>query len=210
MAKSIEKAQADLLSTNFLDKIGSKESFKPEKSLSAILQIAGTIVQEAQNNLNKSDRIATGKLSESLTILDPIKTGNEIVCEITALYYWKFIDKGVNGNKKSRGSQYSFKNYPPGEKMINAIETWIKSEGGKFRATGQGKTITKREKRRKAFNETKDKNSLAWAISVSIKQKGLKKTNFLTDAIKKGNSKSKELLGKALKIDILESLPKEI
>lgn len=207
MAKSISQAQAEALAEGFFDDIG--EAFQPVKATSKLILAAGKIVEEAQNNLNKSDRVASGALSESLTIIDPVKEGNKIRIDISALPYWKFINDGVKGVKSGQpSSKYSFKNMFVGKKMVKAIRKWLIREGLKTKAKGQGKPVSKREKKRKSITDTS--NSIAYAIAKSVKANGLKKTNFLTKAVREGNKYAKDQIGKGFKADIIDSIPKKI
>jgi hypothetical protein len=207
MAKSISEAQAEALADGFLDGFG--EAFKPKKALSKIILVAGKFVEEAQNNLNKSDRNASGALSESITIVDPVKDGNNIRVDISMLYYWKFINDGVTGViSQQPSSPYKFKNLFVSKKMLKAIRKWVIKEGLKFKAKGQGKPISKREKFRKSITDTS--TSTAYAISRAVKAKGLKKTNFVKKALAETNKYAKQEIGKGFKADIIDAIPKKI
>lgn len=207
MATSISKAQAKLLSTGLLDSLGSKEDFKPRNSLTALFEVAGFLVEEAQKNLNKADKVSSGALSESITILDPERKGKIIVIDVELLYYYIFIDLGVKGTKKGAG-RFSFKNDFPGKKMVKAIHKWLKKEGLKAKTNVGGKPITKREARRKSITDTS--KSTAYAIARAVKQKGIKKTLFWTNAVAKTERKADDLLGEAFIIDVLDAIPSKL
>lgn len=207
MAKTISQAQAEALAEGFLDDIG--EDIKPTKTLSKLFLACAKIIEEAQNNLNSSDRVASGALSESMKIIDPVNEGKNIRIDISMLHYWKFVNDGVKGVKSGQpNSKYAFKNLIVGKKMLKAIRKWLVKEGLKTKAKGQGRPISKRERKRKTI--TDKTTSAAYAISRSIKAKGLKKTNFLTKAIKEGNKFLKSELGKGFKADIIEAIPKKL
>lgn len=207
MANSIAKAQAKLLSSGFLDKIGSKEGLRAKNSLSAIFKVAGILIETAQDNLNKADKVASGALSESIIIIDPKIVNKTVEIPIQLLYYYKFIDQGVKGTKKGSG-KYSFKHDFPNKEMVKSIQKWLKKEGLKAKTDVGGKSITKREARRKKITDT-TKNA-AYGISVAVKQKGIRKTLFWTNAVKKAEREADRLLGDALKLDILEAIPTQI
>jgi hypothetical protein len=207
MAQSISKSQADALADGFFDTIGSsKDELQPKGTLSVLYQLAGGLVNEAQNNLNSSDRVASGALSASMKVLNPEQLGKVIRVDIEALYYYKFIDAGVKGTSGGVG-QYSFKNNFVGRKMQEAIRKWLVKEGLKDR-TGRHKPISKRETRRRSITETSRR--VAFAIAKAVKKKGLKRTNFFSKALKSTKDKSKQELSKGFKIDIINSLPKKL
>ena len=211
MAKSISQAQGRALALGFLDKIGgNSDDFQPVRTLGAFYNIAGVIVEEAQANLNKSDRVSSGALSDSIIIIDPVEVDGKIAINISAAFYWKFVDKGVKGYR-GRGNStegYKFKNGHVSKKMMQALRQWVIREGIKAKTNVGGKPITDREKKRKSITDTSA--STAYAIGFSIKRNGLKKTGFMTKAIKTGERAAKKLLGQALVIDIADSLPKQL
>lgn len=207
MASSISKAQAEALSSGFFDTIGANRSgFKAKETTSELIILAGGLVEEAQNNLNKSDRNATGALSESLKVLNPGLVAGLVQVDVEALDYYKFVDAGVRGTKSGSSAKgYSFKDKMP---PVNIIRKWVIREGLKAKTNVGGKPITKREARRKSITETS--NRVAFGISMGIKQHGLKRTNFFSKAIATTKRKSREVFGKAFKLDIINSIPKKL
>ena len=77
---------------------------------------------------------------------------------IYADYYWKFVDKGVNGLVQNRNSEYSFKFVPASKKHALAMIEWAK-----FKGMG---AITVKE---------------AYQLATSIKLKGIKARNFVDE-----------------------------
>ena len=77
---------------------------------------------------------------------------------IYADYYWKFVDKGVNGLVQNRNSEYSFKFVPASKKHALAMIEWAK-----FKGMG---AITVKE---------------AYQLATSIKLKGIKARNFVEE-----------------------------
>jgi hypothetical protein len=208
MAKSITQAQAEALAEGFFDDIGSeKEGLRPRKTLAKLYQLAGGLVDEAQKNLNASDRIASGALSDSIKVLDPrVVNGVNIVIDIQALFYYKFIDAGVRGTKSGSSSKgYSYKNKMP---PVSVIKKWLIKEGIKGKRDKKYRGISRRDDFRKSISDTS--RSTAYAIAMSIKQKGLKRTNFFVKAVSKTKAVAKEELSKSFKIDIINSIPKKI
>lgn len=214
MAKSIAQAQADALAKGFFDKLGSsKDDFIPRSSLSSVIKLAGRLLEEADKNLNAADRVASGAVLESMKILDPTNKGGIIVIDIEILYYYMFLDQGVKGTRSGSG-KFSFKNEFVPPKMFKALKSWVKKEGLKARTDVGGKPISKRERKRVANRSGKGSersiDSKVYAIGVSVKRKGLKKTLFWTNAIKVVERIAAEELGKAFVIDILDAIPARI
>lgn len=209
MADSISKAQASALADGFFDNVGStKGGLQPEETLAALIRSAGFLAGQAITNLNKSDRVATGALSDSIKVLDPrVVNGVNVIVDVEALFYYQFVDGGVKGTKRGAG-KFSFKNDKPGRTMVNALRKWIIREGLKAKTKTGGKPITGRERFRKSITETS--NSVAYAIARSIKQKGLKRTNFFDKAVRSTESKISEELSKGFKIDIINAIPNNL
>lgn len=207
MATSISKAQAEALAVGFLNTFGTdRTGLRVEKTLSELIILAGGLVIDAQNNLNKADRVATGALSASMKVLNPESVAGKIQVDVEMLEYYKFIDAGVKGTKSGHSSKgYSYKDkYPP----VNELRKWIIREGLKAKTPVGGKPITKREKRRSGITETS--NKVAFLIARSIFWHGLKRTNFFVKALTKTKAKSKEVFAKAFKIDIINAIPKTL
>lgn len=207
MAKSISQAQADALADDFDFGGTSKDEFRPAKTLGALYRIGSKLAERAADNLIKTDSVASGKGAESIKVMKPEKTGNSFSVDITMLYYLQFIDRGVKGVKGGSGD-FSFKYINPSKKMVEAIKKYVKSERRKARTNVGGAAITKREKKRKSI--TGETKSIAYAIARSIKIKGIKKTKFMQDAIRDTKKEVKEELGQALKVDVINSIPKKI
>ena len=208
MATSISKSQADLLASGFLDDIGStKDELQPKGTISVLFQLAGELVDTAQKNLNKADRVASGALSESIKVRDPYVRGKTLICDIEALYYYLFVDGGVAGTKRGSG-KYKFKYDSPGKKMVKAFQKWITKEGVKGKQDKKYTNISRRDTFRKSISESG--KGLAYAMARSVKQKGLKRTNFMAKAIAKVEKKAAEQYGKAFRLDIINALPNKL
>src|SRR5689334_18091338 len=113
---SISKQQAEALAEGFLDNLGpGKEGLPPRNTFTEIILIAGELVEDAQWNLNKTNSIASGSLSESIVALEPQLNGGVLSIDIEMNYYGKFINKGVRGTQGGVG-QYVFKYDNPSRK----------------------------------------------------------------------------------------------
>lgn len=198
---SINKAQADLLASGFLDDLGSEETLQPRETFSEIILIAGEMVEDMQDNLNKSNTNASGNLSASIQLGEPEVSGKLFKVDVYMNYYGQFINKGVRGTKSGSGL-YAFKHDFPSKSMVDAIREWIKAGKLKVTNTNPKKTISKNEKK----NASIGKLDNAYAVARSIKQHGIKPTGFLDKAVDSTITKVKDRLGLALKIDIINSI----
>jgi len=86
--------------------------------------IAQKIIDTLIDVMREKDVEASSNLIQSL---EPETKNGEIV--IYADYYWKFIDKGVNGLMQSRNSEYSFKFVPASKKHALSIAKWLEFRG---------------------------------------------------------------------------------
>ena len=86
--------------------------------------IAQKIIDTLIDVMREKDVEASSNLIQSL---EPETKNGEIV--IYADYYWKFIDKGVNGLMQSRDSEFSFKFVPASKKHALSIAKWLEFRG---------------------------------------------------------------------------------
>ena len=116
-------------------------------------EIAQKLIDTLIDVMREKDVEASSNLIQSL---EPESKQGEIV--IYADYYWKFVDKGVNGLVQNRNSEYSFKFVPASKRHALAMVEWAK-----FRGMG---AITVKE---------------AYQLATSIKLKGIKARNFVEE-----------------------------
>lgn len=199
---SISKAQAQALADGFFDNMGGdKEGLRPRETVTELFLLAGELVEDAQTNLNKSKNNASGALSESLKLNEPIKTGTVVQVDVLMNFYGRFQNKGVKGTKSGSGL-YSFKTDMPSKKMVVAIEKWIT----------RAKVSTRTVKKYSGYggheikNKTISQYDSAFAKARSIKMYGFKASGFLDKAIKTTSDKLSDRMGAALKIDIINSI----
>jgi len=117
--------------------------------------IAQKLIDTLIDVMREKDVEASSNLIQSL---EPEWQGDEI--RIYADYYWKFVDKGVNGLLQNRNSEYSFKFVPASKKHALSIAKWLEFRG---LAT--------------EFTTLAD----AYRIATSIKLKGIKARNFVDE-----------------------------
>ena len=118
-------------------------------------EIAQKLIDELIKVMREKD-VDVEASSNLIQSLEPEWQGDEI--RIYADYYWKFVDKGVNGLVQNRNSEYSFKFVPASKKHALAMIEWAK-----FRGMG---AITVKE---------------AYQLATSIKLKGIKARNFVEE-----------------------------
>ena len=118
-------------------------------------EIAQKLIDELIKVMREKD-VDVEASSNLIQSLEPEWQGDEI--RIYADYYWKFVDKGVNGLVQNRNSKYSFKFVPASKKHALAMIEWAK-----FRGMG---AITVKE---------------AYQLATSIKLKGIKARKFVEE-----------------------------
>ena|ERR1044072_1940888 len=201
---SISKAQAAALAEGFLDNLGSdKSQFQPKNTYTEVFLLVGELIDTAQNNLNKANRIASGALSESIVGDEPVMNAGVLRVDVLMNFYGAFVNKGVKGTRSgSSRAGYSFKNEVVSQNMYDAIKNWIETARIKIRSVKKYKGYGKHEVKQKAIAQY----DAAYAVARSIKQHGLKPTGFMDDAITKTTNKVQQRLGAALAIDVIDGL----
>lgn len=123
------------------------------------------VIDALGKSMDKYDVNASRRLRQSFKVANPIVSGEGVSVGITvgeSEYYWKFINKGVNGTEQQNGAP-NWGSYT-GAKLDykTSILNWIRDRG----ITTDG-----------------DYDSLAWAIMTKIKQEGKKPRPFFDDVI---------------------------
>lgn len=198
MAKSNKQIEQEVLA--FLDTIGEgAEGFREATSLKGleklIIEAAGNFIVRVKENLQKAGKIDTGVLENSISQGELIQTGGGYEIEVGYLEgsagakYADYVNKGVKGTRSGEPSDspYSFKNDKPGLNMQLAIAKWYRRNAGFARAETQKKNLSAVQRKRKRLSKVANKadslRSLAYATSVNIKRRGLKKTGFFDKAV---------------------------
>jgi len=146
-----------------------------------IAQYISEFLTAAADNLNKTNSVTTGNLVESLDF-DLQTTSTGYIINFKALDYYKFVDLGVRGagaSSKNSKSPYKYTDKMP---PIAPIEKWIKNN----RLTARAADVKKYGgigRETKSINAKISNKSLAFLIARSIKNEGLKATNFWSDAL---------------------------
>lgn len=207
MAASISNSQASFISSGQISNYGSAKDFEPRESLSALVKLAALLIENAQTNLEASGQVSSGALSDSFKASEPIEKNGAIHIEVSALDYYDFQNKGVRGTKGGASSGgYAFKNAFPSEAMVTAIDKWIKHGHAVTTHILKKHAISKNEKKNTTLSDIDN----AYMIARSIKIKGIKGTGYFDKAVKLAQAYAKDILGKALMVDVINSLPNKI
>lgn len=197
------KAQADLLADGFLDTLEGEDKsvLQPKETFSEIFQLAGELVQSAQDNLIQSNSNASGGLSKSIILSDPREQGGVVSVDIMMAEHGQYIDKGVKGTRSGQG-EYKFKTENPSSKMLANLMRGIIKAKRKTTNVNANKSTSKNELK----NASLSKLTKAWGAAVNIKRYGIAPTGFMSKAITATEQKIEDRLGKALEIDITNSI----
>lgn len=167
------------------------------------LYISEFLTQAAQN-LNRTNSITTGKLEESLNFkVTPLANGYKV--DFTALDYYKFVDKGVQGVKGSKNttSPYKFKFINPSKSHVEAIKKWISNNNLTALVTDINRSGPTRRERK---GKTMPQDRAAFVVARSIKKKGIAATNFWQDAFddtfKDFGVRMSEALGRSINVNL--------
>jgi hypothetical protein len=195
---------------DYLDKIGSTDRGDDlilSNSAKALATLAGIIIGEATDNLEKGGNTATGNTASSMRALDIVTRGTSFELDIEIASTYKFINDGVKGVESGKG-KYSFKTKYANKKMMRSILSWLKarSASGKIKYKAVSRNERKDKRINKIVSEAKSRESLAYAVATNIKKKGIKPTKFFTKALATARKEQNKLFADALKIDIIESL----
>jgi len=208
MARSISQAQLHFLNGDQIDLLGEEQQdFKPIKLTDladTMAWLAALYTQKLAENLNKADATSSGFLADSIIPLDVKVLGSVYTVEIQAATYAKFIDDGVDGWAKSRGSKYKFKTKgvdPQGE-MVKSVRAWLIREGGFSRNVRT--QLSKRETKQKRITDSMTQRAVS--VAYMIKRQGIKPTRFWSNTTKEMKRIVEIELGKALKVDIINSI----
>ena len=169
------------------------------KAIEEVLTRFGSnLIKQARANLNKKGKKAKGTLFNEMSY-ELEKTSNGVKFKMdfgSAEDYWIFVDQGVqgaggfkgSGKKRGQGSPFKFgRKQPP----LRAIMPWISIKGIKGRDK-KGRFIKK--------------ESLAFLIARSIKQKGLERTLFISKPYEEMLEDLKDELAEAVALDLDNSL----
>lgn len=165
-------------------------------------------ISQVQDNINKKGLTSKGDMSE--LVYNVTNNNSAYLIEVgytpdnPASKYYDYQNKGVAGVGKSIASPYNFKTLYPSRAMMTSILSWLNTAktASSFKPNTKP-SISNLERKRKALSKIQSRESIAYAISVSIKRDGIDQTRFFDDAIVKvfGKGFIKQA-SEALKADI--------
>ena len=154
--------------------------------------------KNARISLKMQGRINTGALYDSM----PVKVGETkdmYFVDITPdVYYWDFVDKGVQGARKNiyaRQNESPYK-FGRGDKsrgtLRGSIDKWTTQKNIKGKREEKGRFVSRKQ--------------IVSAISLAIWRRGLKPTFFVSDTRKRIKDKALKRIATALGQDIANAI----
>jgi hypothetical protein len=157
-----------------------------------IINYAAQFIIQVQKNLQKANKVDTGRLETDIQEGSLIRDGKSYSIDIgypassEGAKYYDFVNKGVKGFKSGTpNSPYRFRSAFPSMNgpMVNAIQKWVKRNGLAQRREDQKYNLSGLQKKRKSISELNTGRTTAYLIARKIKQRGLPKTGFFDNAI---------------------------
>lgn len=176
------------------DRIIVDRKFVAETVEDIFLKYRADIIADLRESLIKHDRDQPGDLLQSIDGEVTIGS-NKISFELKMNDYWKFVNEGVDGTAVKHNSQFKYKKN--GKRIpLDAMKKFIAARGispamsisahkRNTKIIATGKLNKKAQKTLKKITKENALESLAWAIGVNLKKRGLKPTHFFTQVINK-------------------------
>ena len=174
----------------------------PMTNLNKTLEKIGKMWRKnARISLRKQGKVNTGALYESM----PVTVGenkNAFFVDITpTVYYWEFVDKGVQGASRNifarqSESPFKFGSGKGGRGLRGAIDKWVIQKGLGGTRDAQGRFTPRK--------------SLVFLITRAIWHRGLKPSFFISDTLKRLKPKAMKWLGLALGQDMANAIKKSL
>ncbi len=157
-----------------------------------MISYAAKFIIQVQKNLQKANKVDTGRLERDIQQGDLIKTGGIYLLDIgypkssESANYYDYVNKGVKGFvSKQPNSPYRFRSAFPSMNgpMVTAIQKWVKRNSLSQRNETQKYNLSGLQRKRKSVSELNTGRTTAYLIARKIKQRGLPRTGFFDDAI---------------------------
>lgn len=162
----------------------------------ALNEFSDNIVKDAKSNLEKSGKVDTGKLKDTLTNMGAKVSKNSIEIGIMMLPYGAFVDKGVRGVGGVRKQTSTFK------KTNNKGKLWKQKGKGSPYSFKEGKKPSV-----KHFIQWSEKRGLSpYAVRESVYHQGIEPNHFLENAVKENINNLSTVIQDAFALDIQSTL----
>lgn len=161
---------------------------------------ANAFVDALQESMKKNGKYASRTSAQSIIAM-PVKVmGQKYRMEIRMPEYLEYVDKGVSGTMVRYNTPYFFKPYT-GMIPVDVMKKHIANRG----ITPNPLPVPKRKRLKAPKKSLKERelDSAAYAMSKMTKRRGLRPTNFISEALDNG-------LEKELSEKLLETIGEEI
>lgn len=216
---TIAQAQAKLNAGDYESWGVVKSGFIPKNTMPLALQLISQYVEAFEKmvagQLRRANKVNTGSLSDSLRV-ETTETANGIIFEIFVNYYYKYIDKGVQGTGPGNKNTTSPHKYTDKMPPVIDILKWLRKNINAVRNEDQQRKLSKLQKKRRsvsAMAKEMQPRTLAFLIARKIKRQGLPYTGFwersVNEVFKDFDIKMSQALGIDIRVN-LENMVKEI
>lgn len=198
MAKSLKQVQAELLTEGYIDDLADDpvqrgNEFQTRSVEDMLVKIAAEFIIAVRENLDKAGKVSTGGLTDGIAAGEVVTEGDKYTIEIgydpsdPASKYYDFVNKGVRGIKSGNpaSSPYSFKKLSAPPVMVNAIRGWLRTNNISARNEDQRRDTSRLQQKRRRISDLQDpEGNFAYAIALSIKRQGLRRTDYFDAAVR--------------------------
>jgi hypothetical protein len=166
---------------------------RPSSPMGDLLSgLAQEVIDQLKVSIDKYNiSTPSANLKQSLSASEAIIDGDAVTVNVSAAFYWKLVNYGVNGFDVNHGAPDWDKQPATGMTFKESIDAWIINRG-----------ITKPE----SFSNY---DSFSFAIMHAIRRDGKAPRPFFTDVVNKGMMKAlknpiEKLLKRSIQIKILD------
>lgn len=202
------------LSMAGLDGIGNNDrgdNVRLNNTAKTLVRMADVLISDYKKQMQRSGGVASGKGGDLVRASDIEINGSAMSLNIMMPEYLLFQNSGVRGIKGGTG-KYAFKKGYPSRAMMANILKWVRRRSirvdkyAPIRRAVSKQSMTKDRGVKKMKDEAKDYKALAYAISKSIMNKGIKPTHDFDKAIELTRRVFKKELAAGFKLDVIENL----
>ena len=178
-----------------------KQTYPMTETTKMLEKIGKMWRKNARISLRMQDKVNTGALYNSMNVTVG-QNQNAFFVDITpTVYYWEFVDKGVQGASKNifarqSESPFKFGSGKGGRGLRGAIDKWVIQKGLGGTRDAQGRFVSRK--------------SLVFLITRAIWNRGLKPTFFISDTLKRLKPKAMKWIGAALNKDMANAIKKNL